>query len=120
MKGQITGILHKVQDAKQITEKFSKRSLIVEIPDEKYPQYISVDFMGNDISKLDEYTSSEGCPVTVDFYFTGRESKGNYYNTLKGFNVRVEGKKEKPVQKESPKPVQYTEPISEGIDDLPF
>ena len=60
-------------DVKQITEKFSKRSVVVEVPDGKYPQTLELEATGDRIAQLDQI--GPGDVVTFSVNLRGREKK---------------------------------------------
>lgn len=89
---KIKATVKRVGQTAQVSEKFSKRELIVEIPDDKYPQIVSFEFTQDKCALLDGVM--EGQDVEVSFALRGREwtnENGDVrvFNTLNGF--RVEG-----------------------------
>ena len=65
----ITGTVYKVSDIELVSEKFSKREIIIKTEGE-YPQFIPVQFANKNIDKLDHII--EGQSVTVSYNFRGR------------------------------------------------
>lgn len=108
------GVIHDIKDTQVITDKFSKRELILEIPDDKYPQFCSFEFSQKSCATLDNF--SIGQEVEITFSLKGREYKGKYYNSLNSFDITLIGTKSsmKEVKKEVDK---YTE---NNDNDLPF
>ena len=87
-----TGVVISVGEPTQITEKLTKAELVVELPDEKYPQQVSFEVVNNNISKLDAV--NEGDSVEVTFDLRGRsfnDKNGNlrYFTTLSAWGVKV-------------------------------
>lgn len=98
-------------DTKQITEKFSKRSVVVEVPDGKYPQTLELEATGDRIAQLDAI--GPGDSVTFHVNLRGREKKNGdgAFNSLDIWKLSVD--------------VKAARPASAGFDgtssgDLPF
>jgi hypothetical protein len=79
-------------DTKQITEKFSKRSVIVEVPDSKYPQTLELEATGDRIAQLDAL--GPGDTVTFHVNLRGREKKNQdgAFNSLDIWKFTVDNK----------------------------
>jgi Domain of unknown function (DUF3127) len=71
---EIKAVVKYVLDAKVITEKFSKRSVVVEVPDGKYPQTLELEATGDQIQMLDQLHAGDS--VTFHVNLRGREKKG--------------------------------------------
>ena len=89
---KIKATVKRVGQTAQVSEKFSKRELVVEIADDKYPQVVSFEFTQDKCALLDGIM--EGQEVEVSYTLRGREwtnENGDVrvFNTLNGF--RVEG-----------------------------
>lgn len=89
---EATGILYKKFDAEQITPRFRKRELVVELPG-RYPQVVSFELTGDRCELLDEH--EVGDEVTVVFRLKGREWSGRgetrYFNSLDVLELRRGG-----------------------------
>lgn len=110
----MTGVVKVVGDSNQITEKFTKRELVLTVTDGKYDQHVSFTFVNDNVSKLDPL--AEGQEVEVSFNINGREwtdksGEVKYFNTLQGWRVDS-------VSSDEPEKVE-AEAEAEG-DDLPF
>lgn len=79
-------------DTKQITEKFSKRSVVVEVPDGKYPQTLELEATGDRIAQLDAI--GPGDSVTFHVNLRGREKKNQdgAFNSLDIWKLNVDAK----------------------------
>ena len=83
---EITGKIHAVFEAKQITERFRKREFVVEMGDNpNYPQYVLFQLTGDRCEALDGF--EKGDEVRVDFCLRGREwtspqNEIRYFNSL--------------------------------------
>lgn len=81
---EVTGKLHKVFDVQQVTDKFSKRELVLELGG-KYPQLVLFQLTGKRCGDIDEYRVGDS--LRVEFSLRGREWKGRqgeirYFNSL--------------------------------------
>ena len=107
------GIVYKVGNTEVISEKFSKRELVLTDGAEQYPQYISFTFIKDKCSLLDSL--AEGQETEVSFSLKGREwtsPQGDvkYFNTIEGFAVTGA----------APSAPAASAPAASGDDDLPF
>ena len=95
-------------DTKQITEKFSKRSVVVEVPDDRYPQTLELEATGDRIAQLDAL--APGDSVTFHVNLRGREKKNQdgVFNSLDIWKVTVDSKA-------APRAA-----AGNGQDDIPF
>ena len=81
---KISGTVHKIGEVQQITEKFSKRQLVIDTGD-KFAPYLPIDFSGKN---LDAPTRlSVGQEVTVYLNLGGRESKGKFWPNISGWKI---------------------------------
>lgn len=71
MAYDIKGTAYVVGETKHVSDKFQKRSLIVEVMDGRYPQYIELEATGDQTSMLDEVRT--GDQVSVTFNIRGRK-----------------------------------------------
>lgn len=87
----VRGKLHKMFDAKQITERFRKREFVVELADNpRYPQYVLFQLTGDRCEILDPF--KVGDEVQLEFSLRGREwtspqDEVKYFNSLDVWNV---------------------------------
>jgi hypothetical protein len=97
-------------DTKQITEKFSKRSVVVEVPDGKYPQTLELEATGDRIALLDQLGAGDS--VTFHLNLRGREKKNGdgAFNSLDIWRLNVDSKG-----------TRSAGPVGSGADDsIPF
>lgn len=97
---KIKATVKRVGQTAQVSEKFSKRELVVEIADDKYPQVVSFEFTQDKCALLDGVM--EGQEVEVSFALRGREwtnENGDVrvFNTLNAFRVEGMEKVQAPV-----------------------
>ncbi len=89
---EIKGIIKQVGKTQVLSDKFSKRVLILKTDYEsKYPQYIVVQFTNANITKLDSVQPGE--VVTVSINLRGREYTDQagtlkYFNTIEGWKIQ--------------------------------
>ena len=111
------GTVYNVGNTEQITEKFSKRTIVLSDDDENYPQLVAFEFVNDKTNLLDPY--SEGDTVEVSFSLRGREwtnektGETRFFNTLSAFKIEGEA---------GTSPAQKVEaPVDEKEEeDLPF
>ena len=89
---EISGVIFKIMETQQVTEKFSKREVILRVEDGKYPQYCAFQMTGDRCSNLDEFSEQE--EVKVTFNLRGREwtsPKGEvrYFNSLDIWKIEL-------------------------------
>lgn len=126
----ITGTIKVVGKTQQVSDKFSKRELVVTEPSGQRPQHIPVEFTQDRTSMLDGF--NPGDEVTVTCYVNGREWTGRdgvtkYFLSLSG--NRIERSGAAPAggnaggsQRQSAPPPTMADmpPIGGDDDDLPF
>lgn len=109
---KLQGTLKVIKPTQQVSEKFSKREMVVTIADGQYTQDIMLELMQDKCSLLDGVM--EGQDVEVSFSLRGREwtspqGEVKYFNTLNAFRVEVIGGE----------PAQMPDPLA-ATDDDPF
>lgn len=83
---EVTGKLHAVFETKQVSDRFTKREIVLEIADNpKYPQLVQFQLTGDRCSQVDNVRV--GDLVRVEFSLRGREWKSpqgevKYFNSL--------------------------------------
>ena len=83
---EIKGVVKVVGSVQEVTDKFSKRELVVTTEaDTKYPQHLPIQFSNTKMALLDNLV--EGQEVTVSINLRGRESNGKYYGSIDGWKI---------------------------------
>jgi hypothetical protein len=100
-----------------VSEKFSKRELVVEIPDDKYPQIVQFEATQDKCQLLDSIGS--GQQVEITFALRGREwtnasGETKVFNTLNLVRIEAVG------GSSIPAPVIATVVSTEDDSDIPF
>jgi single-strand DNA-binding protein len=122
----ITGNIKVVGKTQQVSEKFSKRELVVTEPSGQRPQHIPIEFTQDRTGMLDSY--KPGDEVTVTCYVNGREWTGKdgvtkYFLSLSGNRIERTGSgggsNSNGYQAAPPPTVADVPPAGED-DDLPF
>lgn len=108
---QVAGKLIVVNPTQVVSEKFSKRTFVVETADQ-YPQSIEFQLTQDKCSLLDAF--QVGQQVDVRFNLRGREwtspaGETKYFNTLEAWKIERIGTQLPPAQ-----------PLHEEASDLPF
>lgn len=81
---EIKGIIHKIGDIETISDKFSKREIVIKTADQ-YPQLISCQVSNKTIGLFD--VKAEGQEVNASINIKGREHNGKYYNTIEIWKI---------------------------------
>lgn len=106
-----------------VSEKFSKRELVLMDDDSMYPQQIMFQFAQDKCSMLDGI--SEGEQVEVSFNLRGREwvnpeGVSKYFNTLDAWRIEVIGSGSNPADLTPKEDEPIAASNAEGDEDLPF
>ncbi|MBA2683777.1 MAG: DUF3127 domain-containing protein [Gemmatimonadaceae bacterium] len=114
MAFDVTGKIHVINDTHQVSERFSKREFVLEVPDGKYPQFVSFQLTGDRVSAISDF--QVGDEIRVTFNLRGREWRNpqgetKYFNSLDVW--RLEGIRAAPRQQPDPT-------VKRVEDDLPF
>lgn len=122
---ELQGTIERIEDEKQITDKFKKREfVIITEKDTDYPQFISLECTQDKCSLLDSFTVGSEVKVSINVRgrnWTNPEGIVKTFNTLQAWRIELEGEDVRGADdvKETMKPestkVEDTEP-----DDLPF
>lgn len=117
------GTIKRIGAIEQKSEKFSKRALILDVPDGKYPQVVEFQATGDRCALLD--TFQPGDEVTVTWNLRGREWTGangvRVFNSCDIWKIQAVGKSAGAAQNTpATSRAATSEPASGGVDDLPF
>ena len=84
----IIGTIKLISETEEGTSKagkaWAKRQIVV-TTNEKYPQDIAIDFMGDKILQINNF--QVGNPVSVSINLRGNEYNGKYYNSINGWKI---------------------------------
>ncbi len=86
MAFQMEGILHKVFDTEQKSERFQAREFVVE-SEEQYPQFIKFQLVQDKCELIENY--NEGDRVKVHFDLRGREWNGKFFTNVNAWRVEA-------------------------------
>ncbi len=122
----ITGSIKVVGKTQQVSEKFSKRELVINEPSGQYPQLIPIEFKQDKTGLLDGF--NPGDEVSVTAYVDGREwtkdGVTKYFLSLSGNRIERAGAASGNVgarQSAPPPSVADMPPVGgSDEDDLPF
>ena len=114
MTYELTGKIKLIMDEQTFASGFSKREMVVTVDDGRYPQDISLEFVKDKISLLEDL--EPGQEVTVSFDIRGREYNGRYFNNLQAWKVVHAGEQ----IPDTPPSVYGEEPPPVEDDDIPF
>lgn len=89
-KYEASGEVIKIGDVQTFDSGFTKRELVVEIPDGKYSETVLFELVKDKTSLLDGLTVGEN--VKVSFNLKGREWEGRYFVNLQAWKIdKAEG-----------------------------
>ena len=125
----ITGAIKVVGQTQQVSEKFSKRELVVTEQGGQFPKHIPIEFKQDKTSMLDGFNPGEEVSVTA--YVDGREwtkdGVTKYFLSLSGNRIEragAGGGNAAPsggARQSAPSPTAVDMPVSSSDeDDLPF
>lgn len=118
---KLTGVIKVIGETVQVSEKFSKREVVITDASSMYPQDILFQFAQDKCDLVDSHNVGEN--VEVSFNIRGRlwtspQGEDKYFNTLDAWRIEKisTGSMPPPASApEAPAPV-----ATEGDDDLPF
>ena len=84
---KVKGLIKVIGDTVQVTEKFSKREVVITVEDGKYPQHISLQATGDKTALLDGCRVGE--EVEASFNLRGREWQDKHFNSLELWKIEV-------------------------------
>ncbi len=121
MAYDLTGKVKLVQDAQTFGSGFTKREVVVTVEDGKYPQEISLEFVQDKVSLLDNI--QPGQEVTITFDIRGREYNGRYFNNLQGWKIQSDAPAPAPTTTDEKPPASDKDvpaDFNDYEDDIPF
>ncbi len=91
----IKGTIRVIGATKQVSEKFSKREIVLDVEDGKYPQVVALEAHGDRCALLDTFRI--GDEVSADCNLRGREWKSpsgeiKYFNTIVVWKIEATSK----------------------------
>ena len=115
MSLQVTGKIHVINEAQQVTERFRKREFVLRDGAARYEQFVLFQLTGDRCDELDSF--SVGDDVRVEFKLRGREwtspsGEVRYFNSLDVWDMVALDK-----QVNEPTP-QAAQPVPD--DNVPF
>lgn len=129
MSYEAKGIIEKIFDVQQVSDKFRKQEFVLEMQNGEYKEYPKFQFIGDKCAKLDAF--AEGMEVLVKFNLKGKPFEKNgekmYFNNLDAWHIESNGNA--PKSQPEPTPNHYTpKPVPKPEthvfvapeDDLPF
>jgi hypothetical protein len=84
----ITGTIHKIGETEQVTERFKKRMVVIQITsgnENQYTETVPFEVVQDKCETLDRF--SEGQAVKVSFNLRGREWNGRYFVNLNAWKI---------------------------------
>lgn len=131
MAMEVTGKLRAIFETKKVSERFTKRELVLEIADGKYPQSVLFQLTGDRCANLDAF--QVGDEVRIEFNLRGREWKSpqgdvKYFNSLDVWRIepaRAASRSRRPSGGSDPRELDVAPPRMDDVrpiddGDLPF
>ncbi len=93
---EISGKIHLINDAQQVTERFRKREFVLELSENpRYPQFVQFQLTGDRCEKIEGLKA--GDEVRVEFSLRGREWTSpsgdvKYFNSLDVWSIDPTGR----------------------------
>jgi hypothetical protein len=119
---EVSGKLTVINATQVISEKFSKRTFVVETADQ-YPQQIELQLTQDKCDYLDQYSLGEQINVSINIRgraWTNPAGEVKYFNTLEAWKIqRLDGRGESIQEKARVDQMKAHAP-NEEEDDLPF
>lgn len=115
---EVQGRIKIIETTKQRSEKFKNRDIVV-VTDEKYPQFIKIEFQQDNCDKLDGFEMGQEVKIAIELQ--GREwinakDETVYFNTIKGYKIDLLD-----TSKQSPEtPIPSFKAAPDADTDLPF
>jgi len=81
------GTIEVLQDTEQISDKFKKRTVVLNTGGD-YPQSVPFEFVQGNVDKLDGFGVGE--EVTIHFNLRGQAYNGKYYPSLQGWKIEAD------------------------------
>jgi len=108
MNYKMIGVVKKIGEKVQITEKFAKQEINIET-NSKYPEVIQFEFINDKTSLIETVAVNDA--VEISFDIRGREWNGKFFTRLQGFDCDIleRAKVETKIQADE-----------QADDDLPF
>jgi single-strand DNA-binding protein len=92
-EGKISGVIHKMLDEQQVTDKFVKREIVIETED-SYPQMILMQFVQKNVYLLNNF--KEGDRVIVEYSLKGKAWKDKFFTNVEAFDIVMSSSSETP------------------------
>ena len=115
---QVTGKVLEIKETQVVSDKFTKRELWVEIPSDKFPQTLSIEFRQARVALLDNISINE--EVTIEINLRGRQWKEKVFNTIEGWKITANNSVQKHAQTPKALPIKTEQVVSDVDFDLPF
>ncbi len=113
---KVSGRIEVIADTIQASATFQRRDLVIEVNGDKYPQFLSLQFIQEKCDILNSY--QVGMQVEVSFNLNGRKwdspsGETKYFNTLQAWRISNVG------SQQGPPPAPYQAPVQnlQGVED---
>ena len=86
---EVKGILKNILETEIITDKFKKRSVILQTK-EKFPQLIQIEFVNDKIALLGNYQIDQYVSISINIRgkeYVNKAGKTAYFNSIQGWKI---------------------------------
>jgi hypothetical protein len=121
---ELKGQIHEILQTQNVSDKFKKRDCIIFI-DDKFPQYISIQFTQDKCAILDSFKVGDFVEIGINIQgrrWTSPQNEVKYFNTIVGWRINKVGTTA-PVNEsefDKPKEIVWNPNTGNDISDLPF
>ena len=126
---QATGRIHELFDEQQVSEKFKKREMILEVIDGQYPEHLKFEYVQDKTSLLDAFKVGDEATISFNLKGKGYSNKHGqmmYFTSLQGWKIESAGNAQDApaaqpaTQNKNASLRAKPEPISDPSERLPF
>jgi len=89
-KLQLKGSIHAIGQTEIKSEKFSKRDLVLNVPDGNYTQYLNIQFNNANCEKLDAFSVGQQVMIAINLrgrLWTGADGIEKCFNSIEGWAI---------------------------------
>jgi single-strand DNA-binding protein len=91
---EVTGKLHEIYPAQQVSDRFRKREFVLEFMDGNYAQYVKLQLNQDRCDLIDSYNKGENIKVSFNLsgrQFTDRNGQTQYFTNLVAWRIEAAG-----------------------------
>jgi hypothetical protein len=88
---EITGTIHEIFPVQEVTSKFRKQEVVVMTTDDKYQQFIKLEFVNDKCELVEQLAKEQEVKITFNIQgkpYTNNEGKTIYFTSLRAWKAR--------------------------------